>query len=67
MSKPNAFTASLSIPSIFANDNAFNGRGPSKPRRVDLKQKRGSAFTAPIMTLAQADRTQSIKGRALHG
>ena len=58
----NAFTSGAR-PSIFASDNQFNGRGPSKVKRVNLAPQRGSSFTAPITTIKQADRTNSIKGR----
>ena len=53
--------------------NAFHWQAvPTKRRppsagvhkRPSLLPQRGSAFTAPITTIKQADRTNSIKGRA---
>lgn len=58
----NAFTSTTG-PSLFSRSNQFNGRGPSRQKRVDLAPARGSAFMAPIATRAQSDRTNSIKGR----
>lgn len=64
MHKPNAFNWRQDVrPCIFLHDNRFNGRGPSKLKRVNLAPQRGSAFTAPITRPDQSDRTNSIARR----
>lgn len=56
---------------VLPNLNAFHWKAKQSPerppsaaklKRPQMKPQRGSAFTAPITTVAQADRTNSIKG-----
>lgn len=47
-------------PSIF-NVYPFNGKGNNT--RPNAQPKASTNFNTPITTLAQSDRTQSIKGR----